>query len=165
VPCFSTSAGSTVVLSASAVDSTSTLTPSLTDVPGIADISAVLEPDADHDGYGDVAQDQCPTSALDQGPCLAAPDTTAPDTTVTKKPPSKTAKRHVTVKFASSDATATFECALDGKLRYKACASPWKVKVHLGKHKLFVRAVDPAGNMDLTPVKVTWRVIPKRRPS
>jgi hypothetical protein len=33
------------------------------------DISAMLEPDADHDGYGDETQDQCPTYAATQGPC------------------------------------------------------------------------------------------------
>jgi hypothetical protein len=33
------------------------------------DLSAVLEPDADHDGFGDETQDQCPTKAATQGPC------------------------------------------------------------------------------------------------
>lgn len=33
------------------------------------DISAMLEPDADHDGYGDETQDQCPTYAATQGAC------------------------------------------------------------------------------------------------
>lgn len=33
------------------------------------DISAILEPDADHDGFGDNTQDQCPTNAATQGPC------------------------------------------------------------------------------------------------
>ena len=33
------------------------------------DIAASLEPDADHDGFGDETQDQCPTNASTQGPC------------------------------------------------------------------------------------------------
>jgi hypothetical protein len=33
------------------------------------DLSATLEPDADHDGFGDETQDQCPTNAATQGPC------------------------------------------------------------------------------------------------
>lgn len=37
------------------------------------DIAAVLEPDADHDGFGDESQDQCSTNASTQGPCPAAP--------------------------------------------------------------------------------------------
>jgi hypothetical protein len=37
-------------------------------------VAAVIEPDADHDGFGDETQDQCPTQATTQGPC----DRTAP---------------------------------------------------------------------------------------
>jgi hypothetical protein len=37
-------------------------------------MSADVEPDADHDGFGDETQDQCPTQATTQGPC----DTAAP---------------------------------------------------------------------------------------
>jgi hypothetical protein len=33
------------------------------------DFSARLEPDADHDRFGDETQDQCPTDASTQGPC------------------------------------------------------------------------------------------------
>ena len=52
------------------------------------DLSAVLEPDADDDGYGDVSQDGCPSQAGTAGACrdLAAPDTSfkkAPKKTVT----------------------------------------------------------------------------------
>ena len=32
---------------------------------------ATVEPDADHDGYGDITQDGCPQSAAFQGPCPA----------------------------------------------------------------------------------------------
>jgi hypothetical protein len=34
---------------------------------------ADVEPDADHDGYGDISQDRCPSDASTQGPCPAAP--------------------------------------------------------------------------------------------
>jgi hypothetical protein len=37
------------------------------------DVSAMLEPDADHDGFGDETQDQCPTNASTQGPCPVSP--------------------------------------------------------------------------------------------
>lgn len=43
----------------------------------IEDIAARLEPDADHDLYGDETQDQCPTNAATQGPCPVTPVTTA----------------------------------------------------------------------------------------
>ena len=70
------------------------LAPSSTDLVGLADtvmpvgqtetdstkvsmgrlnVSAVLEPDADHDGFGDETQDQCPTDASTQGPCPLTP--------------------------------------------------------------------------------------------
>ena len=32
-------------------------------------VSAIVEPDADHDGFGDETQDACPSSALAQGAC------------------------------------------------------------------------------------------------
>jgi hypothetical protein len=41
-------------------------------------ISAVVEPDADHDGFGDETQDQCPTDASTQGPCPAQPAAPGP---------------------------------------------------------------------------------------
>jgi hypothetical protein len=36
-------------------------------------IEATLEADADHDGFGDETQDQCPTVATTQGPCPVTP--------------------------------------------------------------------------------------------
>jgi hypothetical protein len=44
------------------------------DVTGELLVQAVIEPDADHDGFGDETQDQCPTQASTQGAC----DTAAP---------------------------------------------------------------------------------------
>lgn len=40
-------------------------------------VAAVIEPDADKDGFGDETQDQCPSQATTQGPCdVAAPGVT-----------------------------------------------------------------------------------------
>jgi hypothetical protein len=36
---------------------------------GQIEVAAVLEPDADHDGFGDESQDQCPSNAGTQAPC------------------------------------------------------------------------------------------------
>lgn len=41
-------------------------------------IGADVEPDADHDGYGDETQDPCPNIAGTNGPCPAPPATTQP---------------------------------------------------------------------------------------
>jgi hypothetical protein len=43
-------------------------------------LNADIEPDADHDGYGDETQDQCPTNATTHGPC-------PPPVVVDKLPP------------------------------------------------------------------------------
>jgi hypothetical protein len=40
-------------------------------------LSAQVEPDADHDGFGDETQDQCPTNAALQGPCPGTAATAA----------------------------------------------------------------------------------------
>ena len=73
------------------------------DFPGSAntfriDLSAQLEPDADHDGFGDETQDQCPTDASTQGPCPVAPVT--PVTTVKKKKCKKHKKKNHSVQSA-----------------------------------------------------------------
>jgi hypothetical protein len=51
-------------------------------------LSATLELDADHDGFGDETQDQCPTNATTQGPCppAAATTPTTPTTPAGKDP-------------------------------------------------------------------------------
>ena len=48
----------------------------------LVNVAAVLEPDADGDGFGDESQDQCPTNATTQGPCPPVP---APQPTSTCK--------------------------------------------------------------------------------
>ena len=52
-------------------------------------VNAVVEPDADHDGYGDETQDQCPTDASTQGPC----PTSSTPTPVPPPPPHKKCKK------------------------------------------------------------------------
>ena len=47
-------------------------------LPGVFLYDADIEPDADHDGYGDVTQDACPADATTQGAC--PPVGTAPGT-------------------------------------------------------------------------------------
>ena len=115
-------------------------------------ISAVLEPDVDHDGYGDISQDACPQSALTQVACPA------PETTITNKPAPVRANPRVKVKFTSSIPGSTFQCRLDAH-KYKACASPFKKKLKPGNHKLRVRAVSPLGIVDPKPAKVKFTIV------
>lgn len=57
---------------------------------GQVEVAAVLEPDADRDGFGDETQDQCPSNPTTRGQCPVAPVTT----TVTKKKCKKHKKQH-----------------------------------------------------------------------
>jgi hypothetical protein len=59
---------------------------------GRLNVSAVLEPDADHDGFGDETQDLCPADASTQGACPVTPVTTAPS--VKKKKCKQHKKKH-----------------------------------------------------------------------
>ena len=64
-------AGGTSAVPATAPDGSSVTTGMNYSISDLVD--ADLEPDADHDGYGDETQDQCPTDANTQGPCPTTP--------------------------------------------------------------------------------------------
>jgi DNA-binding beta-propeller fold protein YncE len=89
-------------------------------------------------------------------------DTDPPETTITKKPKKKTKKRKARFKFASDEPGSTFQCKLDKK-DFKPCDPAEKFKVKRRKHKLRVRAVDAAGNVDPTPAKHKWKVKKKKK--
>jgi hypothetical protein len=114
-------------------------------------LSAVLEPDADGDGYGDVSQDGCPALASLQVPCPT------PDTKVKHKPPAVVHHAVVRFKIKSTVPGSTFECSSDGG-RFKTCKASFKKKFSLDRHKVKVRAVSPLGFADATPAKVKFRV-------
>ena len=114
-------------------------------------ISAVVESDADGDGYGDVTQDLCPQLKLAQAACPA------PDTTISKAPKKKSTKRKATITFASTVAGSTFTCVVDKKPAV-SCSSPFKKKYKLGKHAVVITATSPFGLVDPTPATVTFKV-------
>ena len=81
----------------------------------------------------------------------------SPQTRIDKGPKSS-ASRRATVRFSSSEAGSTFECRLD-HVPFKPCRSPMRLtQLRPGKHAFRVRATDPAGNRDLSPASVRWRV-------
>ena len=122
------------------------------------DIAAVLEPDADGDGYGDETQDCDPTSAS------KATDCTAPETTITTGPRNRTRRKRARFEFSGEDARAVagFECSVDGGA-FASCASPYAVRVKKGRHTFSVRATDGAGNADGSPATDDWRVKKKKK--
>ncbi|WP_240360320.1 adventurous gliding motility protein AgmC [Pyxidicoccus caerfyrddinensis] len=85
-------------------------------------------------------------------------DTTPPDTTIVSGPASVTNSNSATFDFSSPDATATFECSLDGAA-FVACTDPRTFTgLADGNHTLSVRARDTAGNVDPTPATYAWTV-------
>jgi hypothetical protein len=106
---------------------------------GFLDVSALLEPDCDSDGFGDETQDD------DIRSCPPGPNVTI---TSAPKDKVKTKKRrkNVTYTFSANEQGATFNCVLDGKQEFKACTSPLTVSVKKGGHTFSVTATDPGGN-------------------
>lgn len=120
-------------------------------------VAAVLEPDADADGFGDESQDGCAGDPSLQGACV--------DTTLLSIPKDKvkTKRRRARVRFSfeASEPGSTFECNLDGA-GFEPCSSPSSERVKKGRHAFEVRAVSPGGVADSSPAADTWKVKRKR---
>jgi MYXO-CTERM domain-containing protein len=91
-------------------------------------------------------------------------DTAAPDTAIVSGPPEQTENPDATFDFSSNEASATFECSLDGAA-FTACSDPTTFTgVAEGAHTLQVRARDAAGNVDPTPASTSWTYQPPPPP-
>jgi hypothetical protein len=125
------------------------------------DISAMLEADADCDGFGDETQD----SSIDPSGCNPPQpgDSSAPNVTITESPKNKTRKRKATFAFTGTDAraVASFQCKLDAAA-FAPCTSPHTVKVKTGRHTFEVQAIDAAGNVS-APATDTWKRKKKKK--
>ncbi len=74
-------------------------------------------------------------------------DTAAPSTTIDSAPTSPSNDNTATFAFSSPDATATFQCRVDGGT-YGTCASPFTTAaLNDASHTIDIRAIDPAGNI------------------
>ncbi len=86
-------------------------------------------------------------------------DTTAPETTIDTKPASPSTSTSAEFTFSATDGitwVGHFECSVDGAM-FETCTSPKSYTGLTGHYHLFeVRAVDWAGNTDLTPASYTW---------
>lgn len=84
-------------------------------------------------------------------------DSLAPDTTITAQPASDPAS----FRFTGADTASgvvSYQCQLDGGA-FVACTSPTLYNgLSAGSHTFQVRAIDQAGNVDLTPASYTWTV-------
>ena len=84
-------------------------------------------------------------------------DLTAPETSIGSGPADPTASRSASFAF-SADETATFECRLDGGA-FTTCSTPAAyADLGQGAHSFDVRAIDRAGNADLSPARYVWTI-------
>jgi hypothetical protein len=86
-----------------------------------------------------------------------APDSAAPDTTITSAPDEFSREGAATFQFTSDDPAAHFECAFDGETPV-ACTSPYTRALGDGPHSFAVRAIDTSGNGDDTPAEHLWSI-------
>jgi hypothetical protein len=128
-------------------------------ISAIVDLAAAVEPDADHDGYGDETQDSCPTKSSTQLPCPPNPDTV-----ITKKPTKKTShKAKSKIFFTATPPAQAFMCQLD-KGSVKECTSPAVFKcLDPGKHQFRVYGLNSSTSLDTTPAVAKWRVREPRK--
>jgi hypothetical protein len=119
----------------------------------------------DFDGQARV-QGPAPDIGADEFPQASPPggggDDDPPETTIDKGPKRKTKKRKAKFEFSSDEPGSSFECKLDKK-GFEACDSSERFKVKRKRHRLEVRAIDPAGNADPTPDSHAWKVKKKKK--
>jgi hypothetical protein len=88
----------------------------------------------------------------------ARQDATPPNTRIVGGPADKTTLHRALFRFVSSESRSTFQCKLD-RGRWQSCRSPKAYRsLALGRHRIYVRAVDDAGNVDPTPAWRLWRI-------
>ena len=84
-------------------------------------------------------------------------DTAAPELTLSGYPPDQSGQSDASFAFGSPDATALFQCSLDGSA-YAACSSPAAYSgLAAGSHSFGVQAFDPAGNLS-SPATRSWTI-------
>ena len=94
------------------------------------------------------------------------PDTSAPDTTITRGPGATTASFVNWLEFTGADDQThvlelEFECRVDNGRVGCGCEAPEEIEVSTtrGAHRVEVRAVDETGNADPTPARRDFTVI------
>lgn len=87
-------------------------------------------------------------------------DLTAPDTSLTRTPGHHTPDRSATFDFSATEPEVSYECSLNGG-EFTTCSGPVTFdNLPEGPQTLEVRARDPVGNVDDTPARYTWEVLP-----
>jgi hypothetical protein len=98
-------------------------------------------------------------SPITEKPCTGGGGK-APNTKIRKRPANRSTDTSPTFKFTSTKLYSTFKCKLDHKPFHK-CHSPKTYHgLHPGKHVFKVEAIDSSGNVDKTPAKDKFTILP-----
>ena len=85
-------------------------------------------------------------------------DTDPPETAIVSGPRRRTSDTTPRFRFASNERPEAFECSLDAG-RFRTCPARHAPALVAGRHRLRVRAVDAAGNVDPTPSVASFTVL------
>jgi hypothetical protein len=97
-------------------------------------------------------------SPITETPCTSTGGT--PNTKIKKRPKNRSTDDSPTFKFKSDEVGSTFKCKLDRK-KFHKCKSPKTYHgVAPGKHTFKVEAIDADGNVDPTPAKDKFKILP-----
>jgi hypothetical protein len=97
---------------------------------------------------------------LDQSPALVSwtIDTVWPDTSIVSAPPLASSESSGSFTFAATESGVRYECSQNGGA-FASCSNPYSFSgLANGLHVLQVRAIDTAGNLDLTPAVYSWTI-------
>lgn len=123
-----------------------------------ANCNTLLEGNDDTDVSAD---DFAPDFPSPQPNSLLGPNSTCPNTTITKKPKAKTTDR--TPRFEFSGGDDGFFCSLDGSKAAPCDSGVFKPgKLPRGKHEFEVRASELDGSIDGTPAAYSWKIVKKK---
>jgi hypothetical protein len=87
-------------------------------------------------------------------------DTASPNTKIKKRPKNRSDDDSPTFKFRSDELGSKFKCKLDKK-PFRGCKSPKTYHgLDPGAHTFKVKAIDAAGNIDTSPAKDAFKVLP-----
>ena len=87
-------------------------------------------------------------------------DLTPPDTVITQRRTVRSRRHRLRISFIGVDAggIGSFQCRVDRR-RWTVCASPYTTpRLRSGRHTVYVRAIDRAGNVDHSPAYATFVV-------
>jgi hypothetical protein len=85
-------------------------------------------------------------------------DTEPPETAIESGPRRRTPDTTPRFRFSSNERPEAFECSLDGG-HFRSCPARHALALVAGRHRLRVRAVDAAGNVDPTPSVASFTVL------